>query len=61
VCEWIPGAWHSVFPEIVEKSFKVTGISNEMGGNEDFLVNDIGNESQSNDNGDDSSTGSDSE
>jgi hypothetical protein len=43
------------------KSFKVTGISNEMGGNEDFLVNDISNESQSNDNGDDSSTGSDSE
>jgi hypothetical protein len=27
VCEWILAAWHSVSPEIVEKSFKVTGIS----------------------------------
>jgi hypothetical protein len=32
-----------------------------MDGNEDFMINDINNESESNDNGDDSSIGSDSE
>jgi hypothetical protein len=54
-------AWCSVYPEIVEKSFKVTGISSEMDGSEDFMINDIDNESESNDNGNDSSVGSDSE
>jgi hypothetical protein len=45
----------------VEKSFKVTGIFNEMDGSEDFMINDIDNESESNDNGDESSISSDSE
>jgi hypothetical protein len=31
-CEWILAAWCSVSPEIVEKCFRVTGISNEMDG-----------------------------
>jgi hypothetical protein len=61
VCEWILAAWCSISPEIVEKSYKVTGISNEMDGSEDFMINDNDNESESNDNGDDSSIGSDSE
>jgi hypothetical protein len=45
----------------VEKSFKVTGISNEMNGSEDFMISDIDTESESNDNGDNSSISSDSE
>jgi hypothetical protein len=61
VCEWILAAWLSISPEIVEKSFKVAGISNEMDGSEDFMINDIDNESENNDNGDDGSIGSDSE
>jgi hypothetical protein len=58
VCEWLLAAWHSVSPENVEKIFKVTGISSEMDDSKDFMINDIDSESQSNDNGDDSSIGS---
>jgi hypothetical protein len=61
VCEWILAAWCSISPEIVKKSFKVIGISNEMDGSKDFMINNINNESESNDNGDDSSIGSDNE
>jgi hypothetical protein len=61
VCEWILAAWRSISPETVWKSFKVTGISNEMDESEDFMISDIDNESERNDNGDDSSIGSDSE
>jgi hypothetical protein len=57
----LPTVWCSISPEILEKSFKVTGISNEMGRSEDFMLNDIDNESESNDNSDDSSIRSDSE
>jgi hypothetical protein len=32
VCVWILAAWHSVSPEIVEKSFKVSGISLKLMG-----------------------------
>jgi hypothetical protein len=35
----------------VEQCFKVAGISNEMDGSEDFMINDIYNESESNYNG----------
>jgi hypothetical protein len=61
VCEWILAAWCLVSPEIVEKNFKVAGISNEMDGSEDFMINDIDNESESNDNGNDSNISNDSE
>jgi hypothetical protein len=60
VCGCILVAWHPVSPEILEKSFKVTGISNEMYGSEDLMIIDIDSESESNDSGDDSSIGSDS-
>jgi hypothetical protein len=58
---WILEAWHLIFPEIVENSFKVTGISNEMDCNEDFMINAIGIESEKSDDGNDGSIGSDSE
>jgi hypothetical protein len=45
----------------MEKSFKLTGISNEMDGSEDFRINHTDNEEDSNDTGDDSSISSDSE
>jgi hypothetical protein len=41
VCEWILAAWHSVSPETVDKSFKVTVISNDMDSHEDFIINDF--------------------
>jgi hypothetical protein len=61
VCGCIVVAWHPVSPEILEKSFKVTGISNEMYGSEDLMITDMDSdsESESNDSGDDSSVGSD--
>jgi hypothetical protein len=43
LCELILGAWFLVSPETVEKSFKVTGISSEMDGSENLLINDIDN------------------
>jgi hypothetical protein len=30
VCEWILAACCSIYPEIVEKAFKVVGICNEV-------------------------------
>jgi hypothetical protein len=45
----------------MEKSCRVTGMSNEMDSSEVFMISDIGTESDSNDNCDDSSTYSDSE
>lgn len=39
------------------KVFKVTGISSKMDGNEDFMISDTENESDSNDSHDDSSIG----
>jgi hypothetical protein len=39
----------------LEKIFKVTGIFSEMDGSEDFMFNEIDNESESNDNVDNSS------
>lgn len=51
MCDWILAAWCSTSPKIVEKSFKVTGISNDMDGSEDFMINDIEKEGESNDNG----------
>jgi len=41
VCEWILAPWHSVSPEIVEKSFKVTISSNEREDSEEFTIDDI--------------------
>jgi hypothetical protein len=38
VCKWIPAVYCSVSPEIVEESFKVTGISDEMKGSGDFMI-----------------------
>ena len=35
---WIKQAWQSVTPDVVRKSFKVCGISNEMDGSEDHLL-----------------------
>jgi hypothetical protein len=61
VCELIHAQCHSLSPETVDKIFKVTGISNEMDGSEDFMINAIDNESYSNYNGDNSSIGSGSE
>lgn len=55
MCEWILAVWCSVSPETVVKSFKVTGIYNEMDGSGDFMIFDGEGESESNDNGDDSS------
>jgi hypothetical protein len=40
-------AWHLSSPDIVEKSFKVTRISNEMDGTEDFIISDIDNTCES--------------
>jgi hypothetical protein len=49
------------FHKLQRKVFKVTGISSKMDGNEDFMISDTDNESDSNDSHDDSSIGSDSE
>lgn len=38
VAEWVLRAWSSVSLDIVAKSFKVTGISNNLDGTEDDLV-----------------------
>jgi hypothetical protein len=38
VCKWILAAYCSVSPKIVEESFKVTGISDEMKGSGDFMI-----------------------
>jgi hypothetical protein len=40
----------------VERSSKVTGTSSEMDDDEDFMISDVDNESESNDNGIVSST-----
>lgn len=61
VREWILVVWHSVSPEILQGSFKVTGMSNEIGDNGDFMINDIDNESESNVNDNDSIIGNCSE
>jgi hypothetical protein len=61
VCEWILAAWCSISPETAKKSFKVSEISNEIDRSENYMINDTDNESESNDNGDDSSIGNDSE
>jgi hypothetical protein len=53
VCQCILATWCSISPEIVEKRFKVTVMSNKIDGSEDFMVSGI--ESDSNDNGDDTS------
>jgi hypothetical protein len=53
VCQRILATWCSVSPEIVEKRFKVTVMSNKIDGSKDFMVRDI--ESDSNDNGHDTS------
>jgi hypothetical protein len=47
------------FLQKLEKNFKVTGISNEVEGSEDFIV--IDNERENNDNGNKRSISSDSE
>jgi hypothetical protein len=57
----ILAAWCSVSPEILDTIFKVTRIPSEMDSSEDFVINDTDNESESNDNGNDSSVSSDSE
>jgi hypothetical protein len=59
--EWILVPWHSVSPEIMDKSFRVTGMYNKMDDREDFIINDAYNENEHNYNGDDSSISSDSE
>lgn len=41
VCKWILAAWRSVSPETVDKSFKVTVISNDMDSHEDFIINEF--------------------
>jgi hypothetical protein len=43
-------AWCSTSPQIVEKNFKVSGISNEMNSSEDFVISDTDNRSEGNDN-----------
>jgi hypothetical protein len=43
------------------RNVSVTGISSEMDGSEDFMISDIDNESDSNDNVDDSSISRNSE
>jgi hypothetical protein len=40
-------AWHLISPDIVEKSFKVTRVSDEMDGTEDFVISDIDNTRES--------------
>ena len=38
MCEWIAAAWKEISPDTVQKSFKVTSISNAMDGSEDGAV-----------------------
>ena len=38
VCEWIIRAWGLITPEIVERSFKKTGISCALDGSEDDAI-----------------------
>ncbi|KAG0418498.1 hypothetical protein HPB47_004846 [Ixodes persulcatus] len=49
VCDWILKAWGAVSFNIVEKSFKVTGISNKLDGTEDDLIWDRDAETSSED------------
>jgi hypothetical protein len=44
----------------MDKSFRLTGIYNKMDSSVDFIINDIDNASESNDNDDDSCISSDS-
>jgi hypothetical protein len=38
MCWWILEAWQSILQDMIAKSFKVTGISNEMDGSEDDFL-----------------------
>jgi hypothetical protein len=58
VSEWILTAWLSISLEIVEK---VSLLLEFPDGSEDFLMDDIDNESESGDSGNDSSVISDGE
>ena len=40
VINWVSFSWESVCDEVIEKSFKITGISNRLDGSEDNLVDD---------------------
>lgn len=38
ILKWVKESWDEVSPDVVRKSFKVTGISNELDGTEDDLL-----------------------
>ncbi|KAI2796665.1 hypothetical protein BLOT_015676 [Blomia tropicalis] len=38
ILSWIIGAWNKISPELIQKSFKACGISNEVNGSEDDLI-----------------------
>lgn len=63
LCSWIVKAWDQISSEIIQKSFKKTGISNALDGTEDHLIYEDSNDpaEATDDDGDDDNDGNSSD